>query len=271
MRLSRALSPLALLLAAPAAAHDFWIEPDAFRAESGMPVALRFLVGEPGAVEHWSTEWRKIVSLQDFGPDGVTDLAASIRPANPPETPLEAVDATVSLAGAGTHVLAFVSNHAVSDLPAAEFEDYARHEGLAHLIGLRAAAGKSAANGRELYSRRAKALIQIGPRATDSVSRPIGQTLEIVPLTNPALLASGTPLRLRVLFHGAPLAGASVVLEALGPEAKHGEPQITDAKGEVSFTADRTGSWKAATIWSYPIEDPRADYETIFSTLTFGF
>ena len=270
MQLSRILAPLALLLATPAAAHDFWIEPDAFRAESGMPVALRFLVGEPGAVEHWSTEWRKIVSLQDFGPDGVTDLAASIRPIDLPETPLEAVDATVSLAGAGSHVLAFVSNHAVSELPAAEFEDYARHEGLAHLIGLRAAAGKSAANGRELYSRRAKALIQIGLRTTDSVSRPIGQTLEIVPLTNPAL-ASGTPLRLRVLFHGAPLAGASVVLEALGPEARHGEPQITDAKGEVSFTPDRTGSWKAATIWSYPIEDSRADYETIFSTLIFGF
>ena len=271
MRLSRILAPLALLLAAPAAAHDFWIEPDAFRAEPGTPVALRFLVGEPGAVEHWSTEWRKIVSLQDFGPDGVTDLAARIRPANPPETPLEAVDATVSLAGAGTHVVAFVSNHAVSELPAAEFEDYARHEGLAHLIALRAAAGKSAANGREVYSRRAKALVQVGKRATDTVSRPIGQTLEIVPLGNPLLLPREAPLRLLVLFHGAPLAGARVTLHPLGTSAEHGEPQVTDADGTVAIYLEQRGAWKAATIWSYPIEDPRADYETIFSSLTFGF
>ena len=271
MRLLRGIAPFGLLLAAPASAHDFWIEPDSFGAEPGAPVPLRFLIGEPGAVEHWSTEWRKVVSLQDFGPDGVTDLAASIRPVNPPEIPLEAVDATVSLTGAGTHVLAFTSNHAVSDLPAAEFEDYARHEGLAHLIALRAAAGKSAANGRELYSRRAKALIQIGKQATDTVSRPIGQTVEIVPLANPVLLPRGAPLRLRVLFQGLPLAGASVVLESLAPNAKHGEPRITDAQGEVSFPTDRQGNWKAAVVWSYPIDDPRADYETVFSSLTFGF
>lgn len=271
MRIAGFLAPLGLLLAAPAAGHDFWIQPESFRAEPGETVALSFMIGEPGAVEHWRTEWRKIVSLQDFGPAGVTDLAASIRPVAEPATPLEAVDATVALRGAGTHVLAFASNHAVSDLPAAEFEDYARHEGLAHLIALRASAGQSAANGREVYSRRAKALIQVGNRATDSVSRPIGQTLEIVPLVNPALLPPGAPLRLRVLFHGAPLTGASVVLEALGPDTKHGEPQVTDRNGEVSFPLVRRGAWKAATIWSYAIEDPRADYETIFSSLTFGF
>lgn len=254
----------------PAIGHDFWIEPAVFQVAPGKPVELRFLIGEPGKVEHWATEWRKVVSLQDFAPSGVIDALAAIRPNDGKEPPLDRVDATVALIEPGTHVIAFTSAHATSDLAAPEFEAYARHEGLTLVLADRAARGRTGARGRELYSRRAKALIQVGPRATETVSRPIGQTLELVPEHNPAALAPGQPLVVRVWFHGAPVAGAGVVLERLGAGAAHGVPVVSDAAGRVSFPAPGVGAWKLNTVWSYPIDDPRAEYETVFASLSFA-
>jgi uncharacterized GH25 family protein len=259
------IAACAILLAtvSPAAAHDFWIAASSFRVAPHTSVSLRFLIGEPGKVEHWGTDWRKIVSLQDFGPGGVRDLLGGL-------TIDGAADAMAELTEPGTHIIAFTSNHALSDLDAKAFNTYAEHEGLALVIATRRQAGKTEARGRELYARRAKALIQVGGTATDTVSRPIGQTLEIVPETNPYLLRPGEPLRARILFHGAPLAGASVVLESLAADAKHGTPVLSDKDGRVSFPNPGTGSWKLNTVWSYPIVDPRAEFETIFCSLTFG-
>lgn len=261
---------LVATVAGSAAGHDFWIEPARFRVAPGEPVALRFLIGEPGKVEHWATEWRKVVSLQDYGPDGVTDLLAAIRPLDGVAPTPERIDAALTLAAPGTHLIAFTSAHALSDLAAPEFEAYARHEGLALVLADRAARGRTGARGRELYSRRAKALVQVGARATDMVSRPIGQTLELVPEHNPALLAPGEPLVVRVWFHGAPLAGAGVVLERLGSGAVHGVPVVSDAAGRASFPAPGAGAWKLNTVWSTPIDDLRAEYETVFASFSFA-
>ena len=251
------------------AAHDFWIEPGRFQVGPRELVGLRFLIGEPGKVEHWATEWRKVVSLLDVGPGGVTDLLAAIRPLDGQSPTLDRIDAAVTLAGPGTHLIAFTSAHALSNLAAPAFEAYARHEGLVLVLADRARRGRSGERGRELYSRRAKVLIQVGAQATDTASQPIGQTLELVPTHNPALLGPDQPLVARVWFHGVPLAGASVVLERLGAGATHGVPVVSAAGGWVSFARPATGPWKLATVWSYPIDDPRADYETVFASLSF--
>lgn len=259
-----------LATATPAHAHDFWLQPDSFHVMPGQPVPLRILIGDPEAVEHWETEWRKIVSFQDFGPDTVTDQLATIVPLNGEKPSIDRQDAVVRLHAPGTHMLAFTSNQTRSDLSADKFNPYAEHEGLALSLAKRKADGTTASNGRELYSRWAKVLVQVGRDATPGVSRPIGQTLEIVPARNPYALKPGEPLRLRIWFHGAPLPGASVVLERLGEGAAHGTPVISDSKGQVVFPIARGGQWKANVVWSYPISDPRAEYETIFCSMTFG-
>lgn len=261
---------IALAAAAPAAAHDFWLQPDRFRIEPGDSVTLSILIGEPGAVEPWALEWRKVASFQDFAPDHMFDLQAQLDPLEGREPGPNRADATFTLSMPGTHMLAFASHHALSDLPADHFNAYLEHEGLAGVIAHRKANGRERANGREIYSRRAKALVQVGPAPTDSVSRPIGQTLELVPERNPLALATGEPLLVRVLFRGKPLAGASVVLESLAADAVKAAPQVTDIAGRVTFPAPGAGAHKLNVVWGAPIVDPRADYETVFASLTWG-
>lgn len=263
-----AFAVLALVFAAaPIAAHDFWIDLPSYRQAAGKPITVRLLIGDIGEVEPWETLWRKVVSLRTYGPDGAVDQQQGIRPT----TTSDAGGASVTISGEGTHILAFESYHAENDITAEEFNAFAAHEGLTPALAKRAADGTTGSRGREIYSRRAKAMVQVGNRLTDNVTRPIGQTLEIVPERNPYALAANDPLPVRIYFRGVPLAGASVVMEPLDGATVHGEPRISDAAGRVSFPFAKAGRWRVGVVWTQPIEHPRAEFDTVFSSLTFGY
>lgn len=256
----------ALALTASAAAHDFWIDLGAWRQdEPGGAIALALLVGTSAERESWRMRPERVVSLRSIGPAGITDHALSIRAG----TDADPGGAAIRLAEPGTHIVAFETTPAESDLPAKEFDDYVAHEELTLVAAHRA--GRAAGNGRELYARRAKALVQIGERATANVTRPIGQSLEIVPLANP-YAAGVTMLPVEIRFRGAPLAGVRVELENLADPRSVPVTVHTGPDGRAIVPFRRSGAWKVRTIWSVPIEDTRrADYDTLFASLTFGF
>lgn len=197
MRTSHLIACFSLLAAAlPVAAHNFWIDVPRYRMGKPSDANARFLIGTTAAVESWETTWQRITALRRHGPDGVVDLLGHIRLTSA----TTAGGAAIVLTGAasGTHVIAFESNHAFSDLPGDEFTSYAVHEGLALPLARRKQAGTEGSRGRELYSRRAKALIQIGSTPSADASKAVGHTLEIVPLVNPYALTGAGLLPVRV-------------------------------------------------------------------------
>jgi uncharacterized GH25 family protein len=260
-------SALFLASATAAEAHDFWLEPEQYAVAPGEPVSIAFTIGHAGAHEPWALRREKIAELKSCAggrcvaePDIVAD------------TPAQRGRAHVALKTEGTAIIAFESTASFSELGAAKFDDYARQEGLTAIIADRAAAKTGKAPGRELYSRRAKALIRVGDGEPGDVSAPVGHTLEIVPLKNPYALKPGEALPLRVLYNGEPLEGATIDLDDLGDDRDPLKTAVTDAAGAASFTIDRPGDWKLMTVWGAPREDRRrADYDTIFASLTFGF
>lgn len=170
-------------------------------------------------------------------------------------------------------MLAITTNDAVSDLPAVRFNDYAKTEGLTPALTLRERAGRSNTPGRELYSRRAKTLIQVGPPgpAARAVTRPLGLTLEIVPERDPHALGRDRRLPVRVLWQGRPLAGALVKLTRLESDEKPVAETRTDRAGRARFTVPPAGSWALNVLWTKPIDDPRAEFQTVFSNLSFAY
>lgn len=76
---------------------------------------------------------------------------------------------------------------------------------------------------------------------TPGFDRPLGHPLELVPLTNPVLpMGPGTPIRVRLLFKGKPLAGERVSFIPQGATLKEGGmderyERVTDKNGEASF------------------------------------
>lgn len=256
---------LLLGVAIPAAAHDFWIETDRFvTPDEQAVIKAYFKIGTAEEPEPWNLRRERIVALRSFGPDGVTDQQAEIVPGEPGS-------ATIRLAGEGTHVVTLETSPAESDLPAGEFNDYIAHEGLTAVNAWRIANGQSKERGRETYSRRAKVIVQLGNRPTDIATRPTGLGLEIVPLVHPMTLTEDSQLPVRLYFRGRPLAGARMACESFDKWATRIEA-VTDDAGQASCAIMPRGRWKISAVWSVHVAgNPRAEFDTIFTSLTFGY
>ncbi|WP_373487482.1 DUF4198 domain-containing protein [Blastomonas sp.] len=267
MRILIAASGL-LLFTSPAFAHDFWLQPESFKAAVDRPLAVTFQVGHGKDRQRWRVDLSRVVALAGYS-DGVRkDRKADLRSGG-------AADLVTSFATPGLHVLAMRSSYAFSELPARRFTEFAEEEGLVRVLEWRRRSGKSDTAGRERYSRRAKALIKVGtltPANQAIATRPVGLKLEIVPDRNPYALDKTGVLPVHVLYNGRRLANATVKLTSLEFDARPHATAVTDANGRVSFRIPQRGSWLVNVVWSVPVRgDPKVDFDTTFSSLTFGY
>lgn len=263
------LSGLALIVAAaPAAAHDFWIQPQQYRVAVGQPVGATLLVGHGKDRQRWSNDVSRVPLLLDISAAGRMNLRSNMRLG-------ETTDIAVRLNTSGLHIIALQSVPSRSVLPALRFNQYLTDEGLSLPLAARSRTGSTKLPGRERYSRRAKTLIQVGAQTvanTGLVTRPVGLKLEIVPAKNPYALDRTRRLPVQVLYKGKPLAGASIRLTRLESDERPIASKITNRSGRATFVVPPIGSWLLNVVWSEPITgDPQADFDTIFSSLTFGY
>ncbi|MDY7097218.1 MAG: DUF4198 domain-containing protein [Pseudomonadota bacterium] len=261
----------ALIAASSASAHSFWLEPESYDAQTDEAVLVEFKVGDLDkdggpAINDWGLYWERVAALQSFSDKGAVDQQTAIRTTQSGETGT----ALLKLKGEGSHILAFASNPSFSDLEAARFDRYVAHEGLKAIAADRAAKAGKATSGTELYARRAKTIINVGDAYTD-VSRPVGHTLEIVPLANPMELGASDDLRVRVLWRGEPLPEAKVFAYQIGDKTRKTGVYSTGSDGETSVSLVKGKEHLISVVWGEPApNDVRADYFTIFASLTFA-
>lgn len=259
---------LAMFIAAPLAAHDFWIQPQRFQAQPGTAFPGTFQVGHAEYRQRWNLGSDHIVLINDVSSRGVRDIRSDL-------TGKGNTDFVTRFSTPGIHLLVMQSTFARSELPAIRFNDYAAAEGLRLVLAERKRTGSTNTSGRERYNRRGKALIQVGGQSAGNqalATRPVGLKLEIVPERNPYDLDSSRILPVHVLYKGRRLAGATVKLTSLEFDAKPVGQGITDREGRVRFRVPPVGDWLVNVIWSEPVKgDPTADFETNFSSLTFGY
>lgn len=261
---------LAVSLGTAAAAHDFWIQPQRFWLVPGTQTSLAILVGHGPARQHWVLRLNRVVRLISVGPGGRrTDHSNALQQGT------YAPDAQIGFVTPGTYVVAFENTSTINNLPADRFNDYLRSEGIQPAIDWRQRTNATGKPGRESYSRRAKALVQAGAPGRASqpqVTRPLGLTLEIVPEINPYQPGAARSLPVRILYQGHLLAGAFVKLNDLQHDEKPIETHITDGSGRANFQLPQTGQWQMNVVWTRPVHtDPDYDFETVFSSLSFGF
>jgi len=256
-------------LVGSASAHDFWLEPDVFEVEKTGRLAVTARVGHADDVAEWPASPARVIALRLVSENGITDVQSELADRR------SLGRFSISVAHPGVHVLTLESTGAVSELTAREFNTYVKEEGLTPIAEHRAAEGLTQANGREVYSRRAKAIIVSGPldaaACGTKVLAPIGMTLEIIPLVLPACLEPGANLPVEVRYRGAPLAGATLHLVGLGQGGGDAGHWVTGEDGRVSLPHPGPGKWMLQSVWSSLLTgDPRGDYDTVFSSLSFS-
>lgn len=264
----RWLIAVSFIASVPALAHDFWIQPRAFVAPATGPLLMTLFVGHGPARDRWGVSNANVQQFKTAGPDGIVSRMNTLRVGSP------GFDAIVPLAKPGAYMLMLQSTLTPSDLPFLRFNDYITTEGITPIIEQRKRLGQAQADGREIYSRRAKAIVQVGPVDAASIKRvtqPYNLELEIVPGKHPQMLGPGRMMPVQVLFKGRPLPAALVKITDLDSDAQPAATQRTDAQGRAVFHIPHAGKWQMNVVWSVPqTADSRADFLTTFSSLTFG-
>lgn len=243
---------LMLLLAGPATAHDFWIEPSSFRPSPGERIAVRLRVGERLQGDPVPRNPERIERFAAVGPEGMAEVVG-VAGSDPAGWAVPA--------GPGLHWIVFDSNHARVELAGPKFDEYLAEEGLERIRGLRKA-GEGPV--REIYSRCAKSLLRVG-EGSAGYDRALGLELELIPERDPYGLKPGEALPVRLLYRGEPLDGALVV--ALSND---GRVSARTSGGRVSLTLDRPGFWLVKAVHMVPApEGSGAEWESLWASLTF--
>ena len=238
-----------LLFALPALAHEFWIEPGAFRPAPGDEVSVRLFVGDGMPGEAYARNPEKISAF--FVDSALRRFDIGGAPGAEPAGRFRAPK--------GPFVIGYRSHPTRIELEARKFEAYLAEDGLEEISRVRAERGESERPGRELYSRCAKA-------AMGGKDHAVGFPLEVIAEGDLLTTRPGDEIVLTLLCDGKPLKGALMRAFQAGHEPLSAR---TDALGKARFRVERPGMWlfSAVHMRTAPAGQD-ADWESLWASLT---
>ena len=263
---------VAMLTAAPLAAHDFWIVPDAFQVGLGGPVAVRTVTGTKFPASEFVVAADRIADarilgaaaeadelLRDFTVSGKS-LLIQHRPTTSGQRMIVAalVPTTRQMSGEG-------------------FAHYLRLEGAADLADRYAREGKLPKDSIDLQSTKyAKTLVEVGTGGSRAFARMAGHPVEFLPLTDPSGAGEGDSISIRVLWRGRPLPGIHVHAGRGPVEGEGPEPALsltTDEAGVFRLGLTKSGLWNVRTAFAEPTSNAaskRERWEVSWATFVFS-
>ena len=240
-------------------AHDTWVAPSDYFAEPGKPVIFELTSGMkfPSLETGPKTERIAKTGFRSAAEKGeLKDLKGG----------KEALRSSVAFSHPGIVTVWFEAKPKELELTDKDVREYL--EEIRAPDSVRAIWDKrqKGAKWTESYVKCAKTVVVVGDGADDKTfAEPVGMSLEMVPLTNPAKSQPGEKLTLKLLRDGQPLPQASVALVREG----HADRifQVTDAEGRVTFTPGKAGQYMLSSIILEPTDDSSI-WKSRFATLT---
>ncbi len=252
----RILFALLVLWAGPAAGHEFWIEPSSHHPEAGSIVAARLRVGE-----HF---------IGDALPRSDENLLRFVIAGAGGETPLLGHDGRdpaglARVPSPGYYLIGYESRPSVVEVEGELLERYLAEEGLEPFFR-----GDPRGPIQDHFSRCAKSLLYAGGTGAPSggYDRTLGLAFELIPESDPARLAPGAGLPLRLLLAGKPAANVQVSARSrVRPLDK--VLGRTDAQGRVSLPIAGPGLWLVGAVYLRPLAGQADEWESLWASLTF--
>ncbi len=251
-----------------AIAHEFWLFPSQFFCKKGEAVQVSINVGEDYVGERWGGGSRRVQRLRLITPKGEKNLTETVL-----QTDSLVKLKPITLTEEGTHLLTLETNSSFIDLEPKKFLEYLKEDGLDNAIEYRQKNGEMQKNGRELYRRCAKTLLQVGAVRAENVTKPSGMAIEIVPLQNPYALPKGSTLTCQFLYEDKPLKNALVRCWRRVNGKTELEMKRSDTEGKATFNLPKKGN--AAYMVSVVnmarlANNPKADWQSTWGSMTFG-
>lgn len=251
---------LVLVLTGTLAAHDMWIEPTSFNADTGALLGLRLRVGQDFLGDPLVRDAALIDRFVVAGPNGIRRVVG--REGGDPAGLLRPTDQGLLVAGYQSH-----PSHVA--LSAAKFRQYLADEGLDRIAALRASRGEADANATEIFTRCARTLVLLGAPDAAQRDQPLHFILELVAERNPYAMRAGQDVPFRLTYNGEPLAHALIVaINQREPQARISAR--SDADGRVRLTLDKPGAWLIKAVHMTPAPaGSDSQWASYWASLTF--
>lgn len=253
-----------ILLVSAVVAHEFWLQPDSYRPAVGQATPIRLLVGDGFPGERRVRDPKKLERLDLIGP-AKDDKSRAIT-GKDGEDPV----GSITPEKAGVHAIVYRGKEALITLEAEKFEAYLKEEGLDDIIQRRKDLNESAKEGREAYSRCAKALLCAGSDTAGAWNTNAGLTLEIVPATNPYAAHAGDTLTFTLFEEGKPVKDAMLAALTFAEGKTERLTARTGSDGKASFILNRPGLWLVNAVRMDRAKNRTdVDWVSVWSSLTF--
>lgn len=251
---------VALSSSATALAHDLWLLPSPELSRRQVVFVTQGMVfGESDSAPDVNRFLRRQVHL----PSGAVVDLTSGRPSR------TAGVMTFEAAETGTYVIGLESQPKVFELEAKVFNSYLVTDGMPHIYNQRSKDGTLDRSARERYGKSVKALWKNGEGKGD-FGRVLGHRLELVPLDNPFTRKPGDTLRIKVLHHSQPVAGARVGWQL--PESGDEPNGYTRSNGDgVAYVPiSQTGPMSIRLTHMTQPKTKEFEWESFWATVTFA-
>jgi len=255
-----------LLMASAALAHDLFLKLDTYFLEPHARARITVLNGTFAKSEGFVAPER-IADISAVSGGGRTRLStASTWSRGPDSTSV----LSLTLGDPGTYVVGVSTRPREIELRAEEFNAYLQEDGIPDVLEARRRGNELAQSARERYSKHVKAVFQVGTPRSEDVGVVLGYPAEIVLLENPYAVGRGTPLRVRCLVDGRPVANQMVLWggEQRGRTLAQRVTR-TGPDGVAEVTLDAAGRWYVKFVHMERATRRGLDYESKWATLTF--
>lgn len=261
---------LALGAASGLLAHDFWLVPVRFDSTPGSSLEVHGQTGSRFPTSQSAVSVERVAEARLLGaPDDerLTNLSVSGQSLVIKHVPRSA----------GQRVVAVTLQPTSRRVAVAGLKRYIGLEGAPELAesldGQGAFAGFDSATMKA--QKFAKTIVEIGQAGPRAFARTAGHGLEIVPLSDPRALHPGGQLSVRLLFRGAPVAGAYLRAGIAPDSARDGSVAsrpdtviVTNGDGVATMSIVE-GLWNVRTLHAAPLQSSRTEWDVFFGTLVF--
>ena len=251
---------VSLTLCASAFAHDTWLSPSTYSANTGQPITFDLTSGMEFPTLDAAVKPERVAKAGFRLGSESGELKGFAAAPNALR-----FEHSFSTAGIATLWLQLAAKEIeLSDDDVAHYLEEARAP---EEVQRAWAAQKGREKWKELYTKCAKTCVIIGDAANSfSWKQPVGMALEFVPVTSPAEIRVNASAKFKLLRNGKPLGNAAVALHS---EADAGPRfEQTDAEGVVTFQIGKAGPTMLATVHLRPPSAGKP-WQSEFSTLTF--
>jgi len=259
-------SAAVIILCISLTGHEFWIQPGLTHIVVGQRIPLELTIGENFTGERWQGKGNKVQAYTHYFRNESEELLLSLEPGEGIVDLPDFIPRTE-----GTHMLTLATHNNYIEMPANEFEDYLKEDGLMAAFNYRNDHNEKQKIGRERYRRCAKVLIQVGDDVDHTYRKETNLILDIIPLKNPYTHAKEDGLTFRVLYEGYPLPDAMVKWWRKDADSVETDFLFTSEKGDVTFSAATPGLYMISVVHMIRLNnDPGADWQSTWSSLVFG-